>query len=262
MRALLKLIRCEFLKIKRKKLFRIAFLTTFIMPVFYFMIIKEATLDNLMSVVQEENGFLVLIPLSIVLAANLFFEEQDHDTLKNLLCIPVTKSRLALAKLFVILLFDLAYELAGFLVSLLLALFSDVPLNGLGKEFLLTVCCGVLLWAAAMPCLLFVIWCNRSYIISVIIAFAYTTLGYILHISDAVIRVPLGCNLPTFLPVPVIFRWLYQFHSLENAGSVLTEFYEGFRPYFVPTPAVFAILIGEALFCILIMIKIYEKQKI
>ncbi len=131
---MLKLIRCEFLKIKRKKLFRIAFLTTFIMPVFYFMIIKEATLDNLMSVVQEENGFLVLIPLSIVLAANLFFEEQDHDTLKNLLCIPVTKSRLALAKLFVILLFDLAYELAGFLVSLLLALFSDVPLNGLGQH--------------------------------------------------------------------------------------------------------------------------------
>lgn len=259
---MLKLIKCEFLKIKRKKLFRIAFLTTFIMPVFYFMIIKEVTLDNLMSVVQEENGFLVLIPLSIVLAANLFFEEQDHDTLKNLLCIPVAKSRLALAKLFVILFFDLAYELAGFLVSLLLALFSGVPLDGLGKEFLLTTACGALLWAASMPCLLFVIWCNRSYIISVIIAFAYTTLGYILHISDAVIRVPLGCNLPTFLPVPVIFRWLYQFHSLENAGSGLTEFYEGFRPYFVPTPAVFAILMGEALFCILIMIKIYEKQKI
>ena len=70
---MLKLIRCEFLKIRRKKLFQIAFLTTFIMPVFYFLIIKEINLDNLMSVVQEENGFLVLIPLSVILAANLFF---------------------------------------------------------------------------------------------------------------------------------------------------------------------------------------------
>ena len=114
MRALLKLIRCEFWKIKRKKLFHIAFLTTFIIPVFYSMIIKDANLDNLMSVVQEENGFLVLIPLSIILAASLFFEEQDHDTLKNLLCVPVTRGRLSLAKLFVVLVFDIAYELAGF----------------------------------------------------------------------------------------------------------------------------------------------------
>lgn len=259
---MLKLIRCEFLKIRRKKLFQIAFLTTFIMPIFYFMIIKEVNLDNLMSVVQEENGFLVLIPLSVILAANLFFAEQDHDTLKNLLCIPVTKGRLSLAKLFVVLIFDIAYELAGFCISLALALLSGVSLGGVLQEFLLTAACGMLLWAASMPCLLFVIWCNRSYIISVIIAFAYTTFGYILHINDAVIRVPLGFNIPTFLPVPVIFRWLYQFHSLEDAGPVLTEFYESFSPYFVPTSMVFAILMGEAVLCIFIMIKICERQKI
>ena len=259
---MLKLIRCEFWKIKRKKLFHIAFLTTFIMPVFYFMIIKDANLDNLMSVVQEENGFLVLIPLSIILAASLYFEEQDHDTLKNLLCVPVTRRRLSLAKLFVVLVFDIAYELAGFFVSLLLALLSRIPLTGTGRELLLTIACGALLWAASMPCLLLVIWCNRSYIISVIIAFAYTMLGYILHISDAAIRVPLGLNIPTLLPVPVIFRWLYQFHSLEDAGPVITKFYESFSPYFVPTPTVFAILMGEALLCIMIMIKIYERQKI
>lgn len=259
---MLKLIRCEFLKIRRKKLFGIAFLTTFIMPVFYALVIKEPNLDNFMSVVQEENGFLILIPLSVILAANLFFEEQDHDTLKNLLCVPVTKGRLALAKLSVILLFDIAYELTGFGSALLLALFSGVPLDGIGKEFLLTAACGILLFAASMPCLLLVIWCRRSYIISVLIAFAYTVLGYILHISEAVLRVPLGFNLPTFLPVPVIFRWLYQFHSLEDAGPVLLEFYADFSPYFVPTETVFAILAAEALFCILLIVKGYGRQKL
>ena len=257
---MLKLITAEFRKIKRKKLFQIAFLSTFVMPVFYTLLLKDASLEDLMSVVQEENGFLLLIPFSVVTAANLFFGEQDYDTLKNLLCIPVTKSRLAAAKLFVILLFDIAYELAGYGVCIVLALFLGIPLENPGEQLFLTLCCGVLLWAAAMPCLLLVVWCNRSYIISVIIAFAYTVFGYVLHFSDAVLRVPLGINIPTFLPVPLIFRWRYQFHSLENAGSVITEFYEEFRPYFVPTPAVFLILTAEAALCMALIIQIYRRD--
>lgn len=257
---MLKLIRTEFWKLRRKRLFQIAFLTTFIMPVFYAMIIEDANLDNLMSVVQEENGFLLLIPLSVILAAHLFFEEQDHDTLKNLLCVPVGKGRLAAAKLLVVLFFDIAYELAGFGVALGMAVLSGAPFQGLLREFFLTLGCGVLLWAAALPCLVLVVWCNRSYIISVLIAFAYTVLGYILHISGAAIMVPLGCNVPSLLPVPVIFRWLYQFHSLEGAGEMTAAFYEKFRPYFVPTPAVFGILLAEAALCTVLMVRIYERQ--
>ena len=66
-----------------------------------------------------------------------------------------------------------------------------------------------------------------------IIAFAYVTLNYILRINDSFLMVPAGLNLPTFLPVPMIFRWLYQFHSIENVGEVLAEFYERFQPYFI-----------------------------
>ncbi len=259
---MLNLIIAEFRKLKRKKLFRITFLSAFIMPFLYALLLKDASLDDLMSVVQEENGFLLLIPFSVVTAAHLFFEEHDHDTLKNLLCIPVTKNRLAAAKLFVILLFDLAYELAGYAIAIVLALFSGIPLHHSGLQFFLTFCCGILLWAAAMPCLLLVIWCNRSYIISVIIAFAYTVLGYLLRLSDAALRVPLGLNAATFLPVPVIFRWRYQFYPLENAGPVMTAFYEDFSPYFVPTPAVFAILTAEAVLCMVLIMKIYQKQNV
>ena len=99
---MLKLILCEFQKIKRKKLFRIAFLTTFIMPVFYAMLLKGGNLDDMMSVVREENGFMLLLPLSVIVAANLFFEEHDCDTLKNLLSVPVSKGQLAMAKMLVL----------------------------------------------------------------------------------------------------------------------------------------------------------------
>lgn len=257
---MLRLIICEFCKLKRKKLFYIAFLTTFIMPIFYSLLLKDRNLDDMMSVVREENGFLLLVPLSVVVAANLFFEEHDYDTLKNLMCIPITKGNLAAAKIFVLLFFDVVYILAGYAVGILLSIVSGVALDDWGLQLFVTFCTGILLWAAAMPCLLLVVWCNKSYIISVIIAFAYTMLGYILHISDQVLMVPLGLNVSTFLPIPVIFRWVYQYHPMNRAGEETLAFYERFRPYFIATPVVFAILLAEATVCVALIVKVYQKQ--
>ena len=53
------------------------------MPVLYSLLLSDSSFDDLMSVIREENGFLLLIPLTVVLAANLFFEEHDYDTLKK-----------------------------------------------------------------------------------------------------------------------------------------------------------------------------------
>ena len=89
-----------------------------------------------------------------------------------------------------------------------------------------------------------------------IIAFAYVTLNYILRINDSFLMVPAGLNLPTFLPVPMIFRWLYQFHSIENVGEVLAEFYERFQPYFISGPLVFTVLLSEAAVCIALIIQV------
>lgn len=259
---MLKLVQCEFMKLKRKRLFQAAFLTTFVMPVLYSLLLSDSSFDDVMCVIREENGFMLLIPLTVILAANLFFEEHDYDTLKNLMCVPVTKGRLTMAKLFVLLIFDIAYEAAGYMIAVVMSVMSGIPLEEAGQQLILTLATGVLLWAAAMPCILIVVWCNKSYIISVIIAFAYVTLNYILRINDSFLMVPTGFNLPTFLPVPMIFRWLYQFHSIENAGEVLTEFYQSFRPYFVSGPLVFAVLMSEAAVCILLIIQVYKKQDV
>lgn len=259
---MLKLILCELFKLKRKKLFYLAFLTAFIMPLLYAMILKNRSLDNMMSVIRNENGFLVLIPLSVVAAASLFFEEHDYDTLKNLMCVPISKGRLAMAKVFVLLFFDVAYELAGYAAGILICLISGVELAGWELQFYLTFCTGIFLWAAALPCLLLVVWFNKSYIISVILAFAYMVLGYILSLTKTILWVPLGLNISTFLPVPMISRWLYQFVSLEGAGETLLTFYNQYKPYFVPTPVIFAILTMEAAFCMVLLMHIYRKQEV
>lgn len=258
---MLKLIFCEFVKLKRKKLFYIAFLTTFVMPLLYTMILQDKSLDNMMAVIRQENGFLVLIPLSVVVAASLFFEEHDYDTLKNLMCVPVSKGRLAAAKVFVLLLFDVAYELVGSAAAILLCAASGVSLKGWELQLALTLGTGIGIWAAAMPCLLLVVWFNKSYIISVIIAFAYMLIGYMQHIQRAFTWVPLGPNVTTFLPVPMISRWLYQFVSLEGAGETMITFYNQYKPYFVPTPVLFAILTAEAAVCMALLMHIYKKQE-
>lgn len=259
---MLSLLRCEMWKLKRKKLFQFAFLTTFVMPLLYALILTGGDLDDRMSVVREESGFLILIPLSVVIAAHLFFEEHDYDTLKNLMCVPVSKARLAAAKLMILLIFNVLYQLAGCLFTLLLAALGGLPLGGWRTQLFLTLGTGALLWAAAMPCLLLVVWCNKSYIVSVIIAFAYTVLNYILHISDAFVMAPLGLNAATFLPVPMIFRWLYQYHSLGDAGQQSVEFYQRFSPYFVSTPVVFAVLLGEAALCAGLLMAVYRRQHV
>ena len=45
---MLRLIQCEFLKLKRKRLFQAAFLTTFIMPVLYSLLLSDSSFDDLM----------------------------------------------------------------------------------------------------------------------------------------------------------------------------------------------------------------------
>ena len=259
---MLKLVICECAKLKRSRVFVVSFLTTFRMPCMYALILKDKSLDNMMSVIREENGLLLLVPLSVVLAANLFFTEHDEDTLKNLLCIPVTKSRLAAAKLVVLLGFDICYEMTGFLAGTAAAAFAGADMDGLGMQLFLTLGTGVLVWAAAMPCIVLVIWCNRSYIISVIVAFAYTVGGYILRVNDRIMMVPLGPNVQTFLPAPMIIRWLYQYHPTKGMGGESLAFYERFAPYFVSTPAVFFVLLAEAFLCAVLLTWIYKKQSV
>lgn len=141
-----------------------------------------------------------------------------------------------------------------------MSLIYHIPLTGFLLEFVLTMATGILLWAAALPCIVLVIWFNKSYILSVIIVFFYTLLNYILHFSDAVLMQPFGFNLGTLMPIPVIFRWLYQYYT--PIGQIQTDFYMRFKPYFLTTSTCFLILLMEAVVCIFLMIRIYQRKEL
>lgn len=254
------LLLTEFIKFKRKKLFFFGILAAFIFPLFNAVLLSDSNFASVQSGVREDNAFLLLMPLLIILAANLFFVEQDNDTLKNLLCIPVSKNHLVVVKLLVLLIFSVAFQLMGFAVSTVIAVFQNIPLVDVAFQFSLTASSGVLMWAAALPCIVLIVSFNKSYILSVIIVFFYTLLNYVMHFSDTIMMQPFGINAGTLMPVPMIFRWLYQFYT--PTGEIQTEFYNRFSQYFVPASVCFGVLLLEAAVCIYLMIRIYRRREI
>ncbi|MGC6176459.1 ABC transporter permease [Lacrimispora sp. 38-1] len=253
------LVYVEFLKFKRKRIFTLGILAAFVFPFFNAAILSESDFSDIQSGVREDNAFLILIPLLIILAVNLFFAEQENNTLKNLLCIPVSKIKLVLVKLLVLLIFSIAFQITGFFVSTIYAVTQDIPVILPLFQFYLTASTGILMWAASLPCIVLVVWFNKSYILSVIIVFFYTLLNYAMHFSDHIMMQPIGFHIGTLMPVPMIFRWLYQFYT--PSGDIQTAFYQRFSQYFASTSVCFSILLLEAIICTVCMIRIYSSRE-
>lgn len=85
---MLKLIKCEFLKLKRKPLVFISLLLSVFMPLAYAFFLADVNTDvdavnGVMSSLFQFSAYLLLMPLLVILASNLLFEELDNDTLKK-----------------------------------------------------------------------------------------------------------------------------------------------------------------------------------
>ena len=268
MRALLKLLRCEFAKLKRKPLFFAAAAISALIPLGCALFLPEMqefssgaeAVDRLMSTLFQLSAYLLLMPAIVVLASNLLFEEQDNDTLKNLLTIPVSKPALALAKMTLLFLFAIAFMAVGGLVNLAIVLASGLEPVGFWKLFFVGIGQGILMWTGALPCVLLVVLLNRSYIISVIITFFYTVINYIFGINDYFIMQPFGFNPGTLLPGSLAFRWFYQYFDASNPTAQMTELMEQISPYFVTTSQVFLVIVLESVAFLTLIALVYKHQ--
>ena len=113
---MLKLVQCEFAKLKRKKIIPLVFLSAFLFPIPITFLMatprmlekypnKSVLFDGLFNMVMGY-GVIFLLPCIIgVIAAMLFFMERDNDTFKNLRTIPVTSTQMIMAKIIVLFIF-------------------------------------------------------------------------------------------------------------------------------------------------------------
>ena len=205
--------------------------------------------DGMMSTLFQMSAYLLLMPALVVLASNLLFEEQDNDTLKNLMTVPVSKPTLALAKMALLFLFSIAFMAVGGLVILLIVLAAGWEPVGFWRLFFVGVGQGIMMWAGALPCILLVVLLNRSYIVSVIITFFYTSVNYIF-----------GLNLGTLLPGPLTFRWYFQYLDFSNAGAEMLGLLERVSPYFVTTAQAFLVTGTEAAVFMALIALVYKRQ--
>ena len=265
---MLKLLRCEFAKLRRKPLFFVAATVSALIPLGCALFLPDfqeftngaQAVDGMMSTLFQMSAYLLLMPALVVLAANLLFEEQDNDTLKNLMTVPVSKSALAMAKMALLFLFSIAFMAVGSLVILAIVMAAGWEPVGFWRLFFVGIGEGIMMWAGALPCVLLVVLLNRSYIVSVIITFFYTAVNYILGASDYFIMQPFGFNLGTLLPGPLAFRWFFQYLDMSNSSAQMTELLERISPYFVTTPQAFWVVIIESAVFLTLIALVYKRQ--
>lgn len=264
---MLKLIKCEFLKWKRRPLLLISLFPSVLMPLAYAFFLADASTDtdavnSLMSSLFQLSAYLLLMPLLVILASHLLFEEIDCDTLKNLAVIPVNRTMLVLSKLLVLLLFAVGFMAAGGLVNLAVLLFQGWKPVGFWRLFMVGLEEGVILWAGSLPCILLVVLLNKNYIVSVIITFFYTIANYLLSMSDSFLMQPFGINAGTLLPGSLAFRWTFQFYEQSYVSTELAALLERISPYFLSRTQTFSVILLEAAVFLTLIALVYRRQKI
>ncbi|HJB14832.1 MAG TPA: ABC transporter permease [Candidatus Blautia excrementipullorum] len=266
---MLKLLRCEFAKLRRKPLFFGAAAVSALIPLgcaLFLPDFREFTsgaqaVEGMMSTLFQMSAYLLLMPALVVLAANLLFEEQDNDTLKSLLTVPVSKSALAAAKMALLFLFSVAFMAVGGLVILAIVTAAGWEPVGFWRLFLVGIGEGIMMWAGALPCILLVVLLNRSYIVSVIVTFFYTSVNYIFGASDYFIMQPFGFNPGTLLPGPLAFRWFFQYLDASDSSAQVAELLNRISPYFVTAPQAFFVVIIESAVFLFFIALVYKRQR-
>ncbi len=264
---MLKLITCEFLKLRRKPLVFVSVFLSILIPLACLLLPSDTqtsidAVDDIMSTLFQLSAYLLLMPVIVVLASNLLFEEQDHDTLKNLLTVPVSKARLAISKMLLLLIFSIGFMAAGGLLSFIILLLQGWEPIGFWRLFFVGLGEGFMMWAGALPCVLILAALNKSYIISVIITFFYTMINYIFSVNDYFCTQPFGLNPGTLLPGPLVFRWTFQFYDHSDPSAELAALLERVSPYFLNTTQAFGVSAAEAVLFLTLIVFVYKRQEI
>lgn len=264
---MLKLIKCEFLKLKRKPLVFIFLLLSVFMPLAYAVFLADVNTDvdavnGVMSSLFQFSAYLLLMPILVILASNLLFEELDNDTLKNLVTVPVNRMKLVLSKMLLLLFFAIGFMAVGGLVNLVILLLQGWKPVGFWTLFVVGIEEGLIMWVGALPCILLVVLLNKNYIVSVVITFFYTITNYILTNNDSFLMQPFGLNIGTLFPGPLAFRWTFQFYDQSQTSAELANLLERISPYFLNGAQVFGVIVMEAIVFLMLIVMAYRHQGI
>lgn len=210
---MLKLVKCEFWKLKRKKFIPLVILSAFLFPVplTYLMTTpsmmerytdKADAFDGLFNMVLGY-GIQFLLPCIIgIIAAMLFFMERDNDTFKNLRTIPVTSTQMVLAKVLVLFLFGVIFCVASTIATILCG-FGTLEVYGIGYKLFLAVETGIYITAGTLPLIVLVVFFSKTYVFSILLCVFYS----VLNMSATALFDVLPRTILWLLPTPLTTFW-------------------------------------------------------
>lgn len=184
---MLKLIRCECMKLKRKRFIPLVVLSAFLFPIpLTILMTTPSMLARYMDRADAFDGLFnmalgygvqFLLPCIIgVLAAMLFFVERDNDTFKNLRTIPVTSTQMVLAKIAVLFLFGMVF-CASSAMAVMLCGWWTLDVYGMGYKLFLAVETGIWITAGTLPLVALVVFFSKTYVFSILLCVFYSVLN-------------------------------------------------------------------------------------
>lgn len=251
---MLNLIQAEFMKIKRQKFIILTLLASLLVPLPWCVVCIRDNLgfQNLFQGMLVYGGLLFLPCVLCIAAATLFYREEDYDTLKNIIMVPVSKTALVLSKMTVLLILSVAYCFLGLLVCIFLSFFL---LNGGLAEFRITavqdtLMLAVFLFLAITPMITLILLFKKGYIFAVIISFIYVISSF------SVLLV----GVKVMFPMMAVFQLVIMQHNL-NIEKLPQESIDFYHYLMYPAGVSLACLIAVALVSIGLAIFIYKQQE-
>lgn len=210
---MLKLVKCEFAKLKRKKFILLVVLSAFLFPVPLTALMTmpqtvgkyDSKIDIFNDYFQFVMGYGVelLLPCMIgVIAAMLFFMERDNDTFKNLRTIPVTSTQMVLAKIIVLFFFGIIFSLTSAFIAILCGgVIAEV--NSVVYRLFFALEMGIFITAGTLPLVVLVVFFSKTYVFSVLLCVFYSVLSLTAESSFGALP-KLMCWL---MPIPLTTLW-------------------------------------------------------
>lgn len=252
---MLDLIVCEFNKIKRQKFIQLSLLAAFLFPIPLTMLMAKdrMSFDQLFRANVLFGEILLLPAILGIIASIIFFMERDHDTLKNLVTIPVTRTKIVITKMLVITILSVLYSIA----TLGATVIGGLIIGGVEQIFYrlgISIALGILIAIATLPVVIAIVHFSKSYIFSIIISFIYAVINFIITMMLSA-NPEIVSSVSSILPIPIIFRWYLSLFALEDTLLYM-------EPYILTTPVAFGILGIFGVVTIYLIDFIYKRKEI
>lgn len=260
---MLKLIRCECLKLKRKRFIPLVMLSAFLFPIPLTVLMTTPAMlarytdradafDGLFNMVLGYGVQFLLPCIMGVLAATLFFMERDNDTFKNLRTIPITSTQMVLAKIAVLFLFGVVF-CASSAMAVMLCGWGRLDVYGMGYKLFLAIETGIWITAGTLPLVALVVFFSKTYVFSVLLCVFYS----VLNMCATALFDVLPKALLWLLPTPLTTFWSagdMAAHGIQMDLSQMT----GLIP---TTLQVVGILGGMAAGSFLLIDRLYRQRR-